>query len=272
MMQRFSLVSRYFRVVGITPALRVFVLCAAVCALGGCVTTTTGGFTEKASPQEALKQRVDLALQYIREGSLEDAQRNLRMAQDIDESSSQVWEGYGLVYQATGEFELAEESFEKSIRLDRSCSRCRNNYAAFLYSKERYAEAVKQLEFVVKDTRYPARVRAFINLGLAQQKVGNTAAAEEAFERVVAMERTNAIALLELAKYRLQAGAVEEANNYYQTYRRIVRNQPPAALLLGIRIARASGDRDAEASYVLALSNLYPDSDEYREYQRELVD
>jgi type IV pilus assembly protein PilF len=47
-----------------------------------------------------------------------------------------------------------------------------------------------------------------------------------------------------------------------------VSTQPtPRSLLLGIRIARATGDRDNEASYALQLKGLYPESDEYRTYQ-----
>jgi type IV pilus assembly protein PilF len=41
----------------------------------------------------------------------------------------------------------------------------------------------------------------------------------------------------------------------------------PRSLLIGIRIARATGERDTEASYALQLKGLYPESDEYRTYQ-----
>ncbi len=54
------------------------------------------------------------------------------------------------------------------------------------------------------------------------------------------------------------------AGQYYDTYRTVVRQQSARGLWLGIRLARESGDRDAEGSYALALSNLYPKSPEYR--------
>ena len=48
----------------------------------------------------------------------------------------------------------------------------------------------------------------------------------------------------------------------------MVRRQSARGLWLGIRLARETGDRDAEGSYVLALSNMYPDSAEYQSYKR----
>ena len=41
-----------------------------------------------------------------------------------------------------------------------------------------------------------------------------------------------------------------------------------AGLLLGIQLAKVNGDSNAEASYSMALRNLYPQSAEYQSYQR----
>lgn len=236
--------------------------------LAGCISTTTGPYTNEASPQKALERRVQLARQYIGEGNWEDAKRNLQLAIEIDPSNAEVHEAFGLVYQSTGEFELAEEHFKKAVKLDRTCSRCRNNYAAFLFNEERYGEAEAQLEVVVTDSLYSARPNAFVNLGLCRLKLFDSQGAEEAFVRTLAMDRTNSIALFEMAAIRFEAGDIDEAEQYYDTYRRVVRQQSPRALWLGIRLARARGDRDAEASYALALSNLYSQTPEYEAYQR----
>lgn len=252
-----------------TPSITVLLLLSLTLAVSGCVSTTTGGFAAKASPEEALEKRVALAREYIGKGLWEDAKRNLKMAQKIDANNSDVYEAFALVYQSTGEYELAEESFKRSIRLDRDCSRCRNNYAAYLYSRGEFAAAVDQLEVVVEDALYPARPRAFTNLGLARLKVDDLQGAEEAFERAVAMERLNSFALLELAHLRFDAGDWSRAKYYHDTYKLSVRQQSARALWLGIRIARQLDDRDAEASYGLALSNLYPASEEYRAYKND---
>lgn len=251
----------------ISPLLAIVLLPA---LLAACVSTTTGPFTKEASPEKALDRRVGLARQYIGEGDWENAKRNLKLAQQIDDSNAEVHEAFGLVYQSTGEYELAEEHFKKSISLDRKCSRCRNNYAAFLYNQERYRDAEQQLEVVVTDSLYSARPNAFVNLGLCRLKLFDPQGAEEAFVRTLSMDRTNRIALLELAAIRFETDDMNGARNYYNTYRQLVRQQSARGLWLGIRMARESGDRDAEASYALALSNLYPTSAEFQAYQRTL--
>ena len=243
-------------------------LLAALLALGGCVTQEERVFTNEASPQEALELRVELARQYIGQGDWENAKRNLKLAFEIDPRNPEVHEAFALVYQSTGEFELAEEHFETAIKLDKNFSRARNNFAAFLYAQERYEEAEAQLEVVTRDSLYRGRPNAFVNLGLCRMRLFDPQGAEEAFMRALTMDRTNAIALLEIAHIRFDAGDYDNAQQYYDTYRSVVRQQSARSLWLGIRLAQARGDRDAEGSYVLALSNLYPDSAEYKAYLR----
>jgi len=240
----------------------------ALTLLGGCVTTTERVFSNEPSPEEALERRVELARQYIGEGDWPNAKRNLKLAVDIDPNNAEVHEAFGLVYQSTGEFELAEDSFKEAIRLDKGFSRARNNYAAFLFSQERYGEAEKQLQYVVQDSLYGARPQAFVNLGLCQVKLFKPVEAEAAFMRALSMDRTNALALLEVAQLRYEADDFDNANRYYGTYRTVRRQQSPRGLLLGINLARESGDKNAESSYALALSNLYPQSQEYAAYRR----
>lgn len=239
--------------------------------LGGCVTTTEGGFTEKASPEKALDQRVALARQYIGEGNWDAAKRNLQLAYDIDPNNPYVYEAFALVYQSTGEYELAEENFRKAIKLDPNFPRARNNFAAFLFSQQRYEEAEKQLEIVVKDSLYTGRPQSFVNLGLCRQQLFDPEGAEEAFVRALAMDRTNSIALLEMGQIRFDAGDYRTAQKYYDTYRTVLRQQSSRGLWLGIRLARQTGDRDAESSYALALQSRYPKSVEYLAYKRTLA-
>jgi type IV pilus assembly protein PilF len=243
-------------------------LMAVLALLAGCITTTEGGFTEEASPEKALQQRVELARQYIGEGNWEAAKRNLKLAYEIDPNNAYVYEAFALVYQSTGEYELAEENFKLALKIDPNFPRARNNFAAFLFSQQRYKEAAKQLELVVKDSLYTGRPLAFVNLGLCREQLFDPEGAEEAFVRALAMDRTNSIALLELAQLRFDAGDYPNARKYYNTYRSVVRQQSARGLWLGVRLARQSGNVNDESSYALALSNLYPDSVEYEAYKR----
>lgn len=250
--------------------LKQLVISALLVLLAGCVTTTEGGFTEEASPEKALNQRVELARQYIGEGNWEAAKRNLKLAYEIDPNNARVYEAFALVYQSTGEYELAEESFRKALRIDPDFPRARNNFAAFLFSQQRFEEAAKQLEIVVKDSLYSGRPLAFVNLGLCRQQLFDPEGAEKAFVRALAMDRTNSIALLELGHLRFDASDYVNARKYYDTYRAVVRQQSARGLWLGIRLARETGNLNEESSYALALSNMYPNSAEYQAYKRSV--
>jgi type IV pilus assembly protein PilF len=233
--------------------------------LSACVTTKTEVF--ESSPEDALEARVQLARSYIGEQNWEYAKRNLKLAQDIDPNSPDVHEAFALVYQSTGEYELAEQSFKRAIALRKPFSSARNNYAAFLYSQGRFEEAEEQLEVVVQDTLYESRPRAFINLGLCRRQLGKDDEARVAFTRALAMNRGSTLSMLELAHIEFEAGNWREAEGYMEMYKRVARRQSARALWLGVRLSRELQNADAEASYALALRNLYPESPEFQAYR-----
>jgi len=241
-------------------------------SLTACVTETTGGSRVEADPREALKRRVELARQYIGRGDWENAKRNLEIADDLAPDAPEVHEAFGLVYQSTGEYDRAETSFKRALYLDPKFSRARNNYAAFLFFLNRYAEAEREFAIVTEDTLYSARPMAYINLGMSRLNLADKAGAEAAFERALRMDRRNPTALLELGYLRFDAGDLPAAERYYGVYRTVVRQQQPRGLILGIELASATGDKNAASSYELALRNMYPNSPEYRAWkQREGV-
>lgn len=247
--------------------LQIVTLVLVMAFLSGCITTTESVYTSDVSQEDAMNKRLELARRYIGAGDWENAERNLRQAAAIKPGSPAVHEAFALVYQSTGEYELAEENFRRAISLDPGFSRARNNYAAFLFQQQRYKEAKKQLEIVVKNTLYKGRPRAFVNLGLCLVKLDDLEGAKVAFERTLTMDRTNAIAMLEMASIEYELQSYGEAQRYYGSYRTVVRRPSARALWLGVRIAHASGDVDTEASHGLALRNLYPESAEYKSYQ-----
>ncbi|MEL0151650.1 MAG: hypothetical protein VW779_00405 [Halieaceae bacterium] len=78
------------------------------------------------------------------------------------------------------------------------------------------------------------------------------------------MDSRNLTALLELTQISLAEGDVEAASGYYDSYRKSNRVQTARALILGVEIARLSGDADLEASNLLALRNLYAEAPIYK--------
>ena len=99
-------------------------------------------------------------------------------------------------------------------------------------------------------------------------RLGKESKARQAFVRALTMDRSNSLAMLELAHIEYNAGNYDLAERYLESYRRFRRQQSPRALWLGVRVAHALEDQNAQASRALALRNLYPKSAEYRAYQQ----
>ena len=169
-----------------------------------------------------------------------------------------------LVYQSTGEFEMAENQFRAAIKAEPTLPRARNTCGAFLYSEGRFIEAEREFYRVTEDTLCSGRPMAFVNLGLCRLQLEDSPGAKASLTRALSIDRRNPVALLEMGFLRVEAGDTNEAARYHGTYRTVSPQQSPRGLLLGLEIADQTGDRDALSSYELALRNLYPDSAEYR--------
>lgn len=242
-------------------------LAALLClSAAGCVTTETGGFAEKKDPKKAAELSVQAARNYISDRNWEAARRHLKVALDIDDNNAEAHESLAQVFWMTGEIEEADKHYRRAIALASKNSRARNNYAAYLYQQKRYKDAESQLEFVAEDLLYEKRAEAFRNLGKARIKLKDYAGAKTALERSLMMERKNPGALLELAEVNFRLGEFARSQELFDAFRRDVKRQTPASLWLGVRLADKFGDRNAQASFALALRNLYPRSEEYLEY------
>jgi type IV pilus assembly protein PilF len=253
-----------------TRFMRGSLLLVMLLILSACVTDKGRVFTNEASPNDAMITRVQLARSYIGEQDWENAKRNLKIAVEIDPNSPEVHEAFALVYQSTGENELAEESFKKAIALRSRFSRARNNYAAFLYAGGRYREAQEQLEVVIQDTLYEQRPQAFVNLGLCRVQLGDLEGAKVAFTRALTMDRNNLLAIMEMANVEVGLHNWREAQRYLIAFHSLTKRQSPRVLWLGIRVAHELNDADGQASKSLALRNMFPNSAEYQAYEQAL--
>lgn len=249
--------------------LKFAAVAAAALFMSACVTTQTGGFGDKKDPKKAVEYSVGAARNYIQEGNWDAAKRHLKNALAIDDRNADANEALALIFWRTGEYEQADKHFRAAINYANNDegSRIRNNYAAFLYDRKRYAEAETQLEKVAEDLLYERRPDAFLSLGKVRIKLEKYAAAKDVLERALLMERGNPLTMIQLAEVYFQLGDYAKAQSFYDACRKT--NQAPSAALLwlGIRLAERSGDKNAAASSALALKNLFPQSEEYLAYK-----
>jgi type IV pilus assembly protein PilF len=207
-----------------------------------------------------------LGIGYIRNGEYERAKEKLTRALEIDSDSAEAHNAFGLLFQVQGEYVIAEESYKRAIRLDKEFTQARNNYGAFLFEQQRYKAAIKQLEKASEDTLYRLRSQVFENLGRCYLKTGNLVRAEKALVRAVNLNPRQPRALLELSEIQFDRRDFVTSENYFGRYLQVSRHNA-RSLWLGIRLARVFSKQDDEASYSLMLKNIFPASDEFKQYE-----
>jgi type IV pilus assembly protein PilF len=167
----------------------------------------------------------------------------------------------GVLNEREGDTHLAEASYRDALRIDPDDAQALNNYGSFLYGEGRYEEAVVPLRRLVKNPNYRARAQAYENLGIAELALGERGRAREAFERSLNLNYAQPRSSLELAQLAFDDGEYTTAQEYYEGFRSLAR-QNARSLCLGVKLGQVLNDPDQVASYTLALKNLYPNSAE----------
>ncbi len=180
-----------------------------------------------------------------------------------------------MIFEREGDLDLADENFRRAISLNRDNSRARNNYAAMLFSHDRYEVSFDQLQIVANDTSYEGRALAFEGLGRSALRLGRNDEARAAFQRALQLNSNLYISALEASVLFFEQQNYAQALQYYRNYLTIVEfaqlPHSPRALLAGIEIEGYFQNADLVERFALVLSTLYPNSPEYRRY-RELSD
>lgn len=240
--------------------------------LSSCITTTTGGFQVEASSEQALQDYIQLAIGYYDSGDLVSSRMHLANALAIDDQNSEAYNIQALIFQREGDLVLAEQSFLRAISLNRGNSRARNNYAALLFSTQRYEDACEELDQVSADTSYPGRAVVFENLGRCYARIEKTVEAVAAFNRALSLNNNLYVSAMELSMIYLEREDLDSARQHFQRYQTIVEvyNIPhtPRSLLAGIQIEGYFQNQELVENYSNILNTLYRDSPEFQQYQR----
>ncbi len=208
--------------------------------LSGCVSTQVEGPVRTTDPAETVALNIRMGTEYMEQGNLPRAHAKLDKALAIDPDNADALQTRALLFQLQGEQPLAEQFFERALSAAPDFTRARNNYAAFLYSQGRIAEACSQLERASQDTDYPNRAQLFTNLGLCQREQGDIEAARASLQRAQAIDPRNARSYFTLAEIHHALGNNERARNQLQTFTRLA-GSTPASRRLADQIASASG-------------------------------
>lgn len=215
--------------------------------------------------EKAAQVRLSAGLQYLQAGSLQNAKRHLDKALALGADSGNVHFGIAYYYEQVKEFEKAEKSYKKALRIESRNPDFLNGYGSFLCGRGQYKKADKYFNKAIDQPIYPDIASAFMNAGVCSKQDGDRDKAASYFRK--ALNRNNKLptALIEIAEAEFDKKRYKRAFSYIQRFEKVSRSSA-SSLWLALRVAHFQKDKDALASYAIKLEQMFPDSDETAEY------
>jgi type IV pilus assembly protein PilF len=224
----------------------------------------TGDATD---PRNRAKVHTELGSLYYSRGNMAVALEELRIASAADSNYAPAYSLYGLVYMELRETKLAQENFERALRLSPTDPDINHNYGLFLCQTGRENDSIKYFLQAVRNPLYPTPWRSYAAAGQCSMRKDNLKDAEDYFLRALRQEPNDPISLLLLAQIRYKQGNMEDARKLVSRYNKLV--DPTAeSLWLALRVERKLGERVAEAGFANQLRRRFNGSREYQLMQR----
>ncbi|MGH8492335.1 MAG: type IV pilus biogenesis/stability protein PilW [Moraxellaceae bacterium] len=252
--------------------MRFFAALLMALTLSACTVVEQTG-SRKVDHKAGARDRVAMASEYLRKGENEPAQVQLRKALELDEDSPEAHHLMAVVQERDGDVKEADREYRRAIKLKPDYSAAHNNYGVFLLKNNRCKEAIKQFDAASADLGYDLRAQSFEGMGRCQLREGDKDGAARSFSRALKLDGNLSVAALQFSGLLFEQKNFQGSRELYQRYLKLTgkQSQTAASLWLGIRLERHFGDnKDALASYELALRRLYPASPEYKLYQESL--
>ncbi|MGB7815673.1 MAG: type IV pilus biogenesis/stability protein PilW [Methylotenera sp.] len=243
--------------------IRLSLVAVALVLMSACA-TQQGGADEYGESKLSARARshTDLGAAYYQQNKLEIALDEFNHAISIDPNYGQAYNGLGLVYAALNEDAKADANFKKAIQTQPNSSESHNNYGSFLCSRKRYDESIAHFLEAVKNPLYATPNIAYANAGICSARKNDVKNAEIYLNKALQIEPLTHSAAVHLAEIQFNRGDAKTAQKTLQNT--LVASPGPEALWLGIKIERALGGKDNEASYALQLRQQYPNSEQAR--------
>jgi type IV pilus assembly protein PilF len=231
-------------------------------ALAGCASKAPQYSSDPTDRQRA-QIHTELASGYYSQRLWQLALSGYNNAIEIDPDYAPAYVGLAMVYAVMAQDDKAEANFKHALDIEPGNPESRNNYGVFLCSRNRIDESLTQFMAAAREPLYLTPQSAWLNAGICSLRKQDAANAEIYLNKALSIQPG-----LSEASYQL-ATIYFSRKDYLQARERLQRamqntEATPDMLLLGVRIERILGGKDAEASYSMLLKKKYPDSDQTR--------
>lgn len=204
---------------------------------------------------EAAKINTQLGLAYLKQGNRPRAKSKLLNALSLAPQSADVNAGFAYYLERSGDFDKADQYYQRAIKYSANSGAQLNNYGAFLCRNKRYKEAEQFFLKAVDDVKYINAAGAYENAGLCAEASGNDKLAITYFKKALVQDPQRKPSMIEalqlLARDHQDRNALMLLKKYPElTY------EDRSLLKRGIELAQKTQDTKTLALYQTQLQSL----------------
>jgi len=153
---------------------------------------------ESGESRNRARLHTELAGLYYSRGNMNVALEELRIATAADPNYALAYGMFGMIYMDLKENALAEQNFDRALRLAPNEPDLNHNYGWYLCQTKREPESIKYFLQAIRNPLYPTPWRSYSAAGVCSLRVKNVKDADEFFQRALKIEpdEPNAQAML----------------------------------------------------------------------------
>ena len=230
--------------------------------------------SDTTDAQKRSSIRLQLAAGYYQNAQYDVALDEIKRAIEADPNNADAYGVRALIYVAIDELVLAEENFQRALKLAPNNPDLVNNYGSFLCDHGRAADSIAYFERAASNRNYPSRGKAYNNAGACSLKLNKLDDAERylllalPYNPDVPATNANLARIFYLKHDYVKAGAFVGRLGKVTNMDSLTVD----VLWLAIKVQYKLGDADTMGPWVTQLRRRFPASAEFAAYQRGAFD
>ena len=213
--------------------------------------------------RDAAAYNVQLGIAYLHQGDIALAKEKLDRALAEAPNSADVHSARAMLFEHMHNADQADAEFRTSLRLAPHDPDVVNNYAVYLCQNGRTDEGVRRFEEAAHNALYRTPWAAYTNAGVCLRAAKRDDEARANFGRALQVRPNFAEAVFQLTELEFQHGELAPARAAIDAF---IGSYDATAdlLLLGVRVARAQGDKGGAQRYARRLQVDFPGTEQVR--------
>ena len=219
---------------------------------------------EMRAPRERARIHTELAVAYFERGNMGVALEELRIALAADSGYAPAYNVLGLVHMDLKEMGLAQNNFDRALRISPNDPDLNHNYGWYLCQTGREEQSLKFFLAAIKNPLYATPQKSYAIAGTCALRKNMDSDAMDYFQRALRLDPVYPPALVNLAQLRYRRGELAQARELIGRFNKSL-DATAESLWLALRIERKLGDKAAENQYAAQLRRQFAGSREYQD-------